>query len=196
MTPDGKSLLFLVDDNGRGRVRVAPLGPDGSVGAIGDVFPAQDRPNVRWFDLSPDGRLLAYVAEDPTQRLDVFITDFPDATGRWQVRAGGNLARFSPSGNELHYLSGSGKNGTVDPKGHFNVVSIASGPPVRIGAETTLFDLGTPQSPTLGRMGYSFAPDGKRLLIARPVAREAIASNRVVLVQNWREELKRRTPAR
>src|SRR5204863_467036 len=32
VTPDGKSLVFIVDDTGRGRLRVAPIGRDGSIG--------------------------------------------------------------------------------------------------------------------------------------------------------------------
>ena len=90
VSPDGKSLLFVEDDGGRGRLQHAVIVGDGSLGPAQPFFHGQDEPNVRWWDLSRDGRLLAYVAEDPTQRLDVFVTQFPGGQGRWLVHAGAN----------------------------------------------------------------------------------------------------------
>jgi hypothetical protein len=188
VTPDGKSLVFIVDDTGRGQLRVAPIGPDQSIGPAQAFFHGNDEPNVRWFDLSRDGRLLAYVAEDASRRLDIFVTEFPTATGRWLVQIGGNVAQFSPAGGELFYLRGTFV-GAGEARGEFDVVPIASKPTVTVGAAAKVFDLDMPQSPSLGAIGYGVAPDGRRILAARMLAPAGQATRRLVLVQNWTEAL-------
>jgi hypothetical protein len=187
---DGKSLLFIVDDTGRGRMRVAPIGPDGSVGPSRPFFHGQDEPNVRWFDLSRDGHLLAYAAEDVSRRLDIFVTEFPSATGRWQVHAGGAFPQFAPAGGELFFLSGTSVP-TGEAKGYFNVVPITSKPAVTVGAETTLFDLNAPKSISLTAIAYGVAPDGRRILGTRLLTPAGQAARRLVLVQNWMAALRR-----
>jgi eukaryotic-like serine/threonine-protein kinase len=187
VTPDGKNLVFIVDDTGRGRVRVAPIAPDGSIGPAQPFFRGGDEPNVRWFDLSRDGALLTYTAEDLSRRLDIFVTEFPGGTGRWQVETGGNFPQFSPAGGELFYQHGASG---AEPRGEFDVVRIASKPAVTVGAATKLFDLATPQSPNLGAMGYAVAPDAKRLLTVRRLTSAGQSAQRAVLVQNWRAVLK------
>jgi hypothetical protein len=184
VTPDGKSLVFIVDDTGRGRLRVATIGAGGSMGPAQPFFHADNEPSVRWFDLSRDGRLLAYVAEDPSRRLDIFVTDFPGGTGRWQVHTGGNVAQFSPAGGELFYLSGA-VVGAGEARGQFNVVPITSEPTVKVGQEAKLFDLNAPGSPNLAAMGYAIAPNGRRILGARRLTPVGQAPRRVVLIQNW-----------
>jgi eukaryotic-like serine/threonine-protein kinase len=187
VAPDGKSLLFIVDDTGRGRLRISPIGPDRSIGPAQRFFRDGDEPNVRSIDLSRDGRLLAYVAEDQSRRFDIFLTEFPSANGRWQVRTGGNLPQFSPAGGELFFLSGT-VTVTGEARGQFDVVPITANPAVAVGQETKLFDLNAPGSPHPGAMGYSVAADG-RILSARVLKRDGQA-RRIVLVQNWTALLK------
>jgi eukaryotic-like serine/threonine-protein kinase len=189
-TSDGKSLAFIVDDGGRGRMRVAAIASDGSVGPAEPVFRQDDEPNVRWFDLSRDGRLLAYVAEDASRRLDVFVTDYPRATGRWQVRVGGNFPQFSPAGGELFYMRGAATS-SGERIGQFCVVAIASTPAVTVGEEKALFDLDSGQAPKIDALGYSVAPDGRRILAARPLAPSGQSTRRLVLVQNWTAALRK-----
>jgi hypothetical protein len=184
VSPDGKSLLFVDDDGGRGRLQHAAIVGDGSLSAAQPFFRGQDEPNVRSWDLSPDGKLLAYVAEDPTQRLDVFVTQFPSGQGRWLVHAGATAPRFSPAGGELFYLSGSGETGG-EAKDHLHVVPIELTSTVKIGAHTTLLDIDLPQSPSLTALGYDVAPDGRRIIAARLLASGSAADGRVVIVQNW-----------
>ncbi len=192
VSPDGQRLIFVVDDTGRGRLRVAPIAADGSIGPAQPFFRGDDEPNVRWFDVSRDGRLLAYTAEDASKRLDVFVTEFPSATGRWQVQAGGNIPQFSPAGVELFYVSGTIANGQA--RGQFDVRPIASAPTVQLGPATHLFDLEAPQAPSLGAIGYAVAPDGRRILMARMLRPEGQPTRRVVLIQNWRAAMPEDSP--
>ena len=54
--------MFVKDVQGIGRAMRAAFLPDGGVGAPQTVF-SGDEPNVTDFDLSADGRLLAYSTE-------------------------------------------------------------------------------------------------------------------------------------
>ena len=72
------------------------------------VFPAADDPNVRYFDLSPDGTLLAFTDVEPvTNRLNIFVTTWPDMRERQQVTTeGGVWPRFSTDSRRVFYRSG------------------------------------------------------------------------------------------
>jgi serine/threonine-protein kinase len=53
--------------------------------------------------LSPDGRFMAYVNAEGG-RPQIYVADFPDLRGRWQVSAaGGEEPHWSATGNELFY---------------------------------------------------------------------------------------------
>jgi hypothetical protein len=190
VSPDGKFLLFIVDDRGRALLRIAPIGSDGAVGPAQPFFRGQDEPNVGSFDVSQDGRLLVYAAEAPSKRLDLFVTEFPTGNGRWQVHIGGTAPRFSSNGTELFFAAGSlGAGG--EAKGRINMMSIVSTPVVRLGADTVLFDIDAPQAPNLTPFGYDVARDGRRILASRVVTPAGPKGRRVVLIQNWMAALAR-----
>jgi hypothetical protein len=54
-----------------------------------------------------------------------------------------------------------------------------------VGQPTKLFDTNMPGVPKLGAMGYSVAPDGRRILAARPLPASGESARRAVLIQNW-----------
>ncbi|PYR61292.1 MAG: hypothetical protein DMF91_10140 [Acidobacteria bacterium] len=181
---DGKFLLFIVDDRGRALLRIAAIGEDGTVGAAQPFFRGENEPSIASFDVSPDGRLLAYAAEDPSKRLDVFVTEFPTGNGRWQVHTGGTAPRFTSNGTELVFATGSlGAGG--EAKGRLSAIAIASTPVVRLGAETALFDIDVPQAPSLTPLGYDVTRDGRRILASRVATPAGPKGHRVVLIQNW-----------
>ena len=133
-------------------------------------------------EVSPDGRWLAYTS-DESGELNVYVRPFPDLeSGLWPVSTGGGLEPvWSSNGRELFYRSGVA----------IKVVTVGTGDGFRMGTPRTLFtgpylDLGA------GRQ-YDAAPDGKRFLMLKAAPADD-RSRRVVVVQNWFEELKRLVP--
>jgi dipeptidyl aminopeptidase/acylaminoacyl peptidase len=184
LSPDGSQLLYLLDDRGRGRFRFATLSADGAIGPAQKLWPGDDELNVNWFDLSPDASVLAYAVTQPDGQSNIFLTQFPSGSGRWQVTIdGGTLPRFSRDGRELFHLTGS-RDAGGRPRGHFNAVPVTLHPAVKLGVPAILFDEATigPNGPSLG--WFDVARDG-RFLMSRPVDPAAENTRRLVLVQNW-----------
>ena len=76
MRRDGEEVLFIRDERQRLRLYRAPILADGTAGKAELVFAGADEPFVRWFDLSPDGTLLAFTRTDPTTgQLELFVDD-------------------------------------------------------------------------------------------------------------------------
>jgi eukaryotic-like serine/threonine-protein kinase len=177
VSPDGRELLYTVDNRGRRSLRRARIQADGTPGQAQPVFHGAEDPDVRSFDLSPDGRLLAYAGLSANLQLDVYLTEYPTGDGRWQVTSGGTLPQFSHDGRELFYM-----RGTLDesgkPHGRMMAVPVTSRPTVMLGAGKPLFDLaGLANS-------YGVSPDGQRFLMARPFAQDTTNGPRLVLIQN------------
>jgi serine/threonine-protein kinase len=146
--------------------------------------------NERNAEVSPDGRWLAYQADD-SGRFNVYVRPFPDASsGFWQVSTdGGTRPLWARNSRELFYLSLTGA---------LMRVGVTPGPTWDATAPTKLFE---------GRYGaraiqagrtYDIAPDGKRFLMikAGASAGQTAVPTSLVVVQNWREELKRLLPTR
>jgi serine/threonine-protein kinase len=56
--------------------------------------------------VSPDGRYVAYTSAE-SSRNEIHVKKFPSGEGKWQVSTdGGNWPAWSPSGDELFYMSG------------------------------------------------------------------------------------------
>jgi Tol biopolymer transport system component len=184
LSPDGSQLLYLLDDRGRGRFRFATLSDDGAIGPAQKLWPGDEEPNVNWFDVSPDGSVLAYAVTQPDSQSNIFLSQFPSGNGRWQVTLdGGTLPRFSRDGRELFYMSGLGDT-AGRPRGQFNAMPVTLRPAVKLGVPAMLFDEATvgPNGPSLG--WFDVARDG-RFLMSRPVDPAADDTRRLVLVQNW-----------
>jgi hypothetical protein len=184
LSRDGRELLFLADERGSSRLRRARVLADGSVGKAEPVFPGDNEPKIRWFDLSPDGRLLVFAAtQDETLQLNLFVTTYPDAGERRQVTSeGGTQPRFSPDGSELFYTSGTRIPGGL-LRGRLDVVSVKS-IPVTVGAPKTIWTEGDPaeRGPTLS--GFDVGPDG-RLMMTRVAPSAPGDEARLLLLQNW-----------
>ena len=74
MTHDGKELVFAQESRGHFRLLRAPVLANGAIGGAVPVFPGDSDLSVRWFDLSRDGRLLAFTSTDPvTSQFNVFV---------------------------------------------------------------------------------------------------------------------------
>jgi Tol biopolymer transport system component len=169
-----------------GTVLPLDFSPDGSALALEDDgllilhlasqrVDTVSRSRKRQAQFSPDGRWLAYTAED-TGREEVYVISYPAITGKQQIsRTGGRTPSWSARSGELFFL----KNDTV----------MATSVSTQSGLEWT-----TPRAlfarPDLAALDYGFSVsgDGRRFLYP---ARNPEASPREIhVVLNWFEELK------
>jgi eukaryotic-like serine/threonine-protein kinase len=140
-------------------------------------------------EVSPDGQWLAYETND-TGQLQVFVRPFPDVNARKiQISTvGGAQPLWARNGQELFYIA---------PDGALMSVPVKRGPMWTAGRPTKLIDVpyfrggGGNDS----RM-YDVSPDGKRFLTIKQDVSSNQPAARIVVVQNWLEELKRLVPTR
>jgi hypothetical protein len=128
--------------------------------------------------------VLAYAVTQPDGQSNIFLTQFPSGSGRWQVTIdGGTLPRFSRDGRELFYRSGA-RDAGGRPSGQFNAMPVTLHPAVTLGVRAILFDEATigPNGPSIG--WFDVARDG-RFLMSRAEAPAAANTRGLILVQNW-----------
>jgi serine/threonine-protein kinase len=159
--------------------------------AAHEVTPLVQTPFIeRNGEVSPDGRWLAYEAND-SGRFNIYVRPFPDvASGYWQVSTdGGTRPLWARNSQELFYLS---------PTGAVMRVAVTSGANGAATAPITLFD--GPYGTIANQSGrtYDISTDGERFLMIKNESSgdEADVPASIVVVQNWGEELKRLTAAR
>ena len=138
--------------------------------------------------VSPDGRWLAYEANNSGQ-FEIYVRPYPEvSSGFWQVSTGGgNRPLWAPSSQELFYLS---------PTGALMRVGVDRGPTWAAGAPAKLLNEGyfTVPGGNVGRT-YDISPDGQRfLMIKAGGGSDQAATPQIVVVQHWLEELKRLVP--
>jgi len=133
---------------------------------------------------SPDGRWLAYHSNESGSD-EVYVRPFPGPGGKWQISTGGgNYPEWSRNSKELFYR-------TIDSK-IMMVPYTVSGDSFHAD-KAILWSSG--QFTDLGP-NYNFAlhPDGKRFAVMKaPTTEQSAAVNKVSLVFNFFEELRRRT---
>jgi serine/threonine-protein kinase len=138
--------------------------------------------------LSPDGRWLAYHADESGQ-FEIYVKPFPSVNeGRAQITTeGGVQAWWSPRGDQLLYVAQTGALMSVQVPGD---KSWSASAPTSLPASVVT----TNPSPTAAAT-FDVSVEG-RFLIARPLAKpdETSSPRGIVVVQNWFEELKRLVP--
>lgn len=137
--------------------------------------------------LSPTGNWLAYES-DETGRREIYVRPFPNVeNSKWQVSTGGGEdPKWSRDGHMLYFL---GPDSLM-------AASVETGSAFRW----------QPPKPVLTRTGYVAPPaarqydissDGKRLLMLKDDGpAPGAGSAKVVVVENWLEELKRSVPTK
>ena len=139
--------------------------------------------------VSPDGRWLAYEAND-SGRFEISVRPFPDVnSGHWQVSAaGGTRPLWTRSGRELIYVS---------PTGALMGVSVAPGASWAVTRPVPVVKEGYLTMPTvdLGR-NYDIAADGRFLMVKGGGTDQTAAPPSITVVQHWGEELKRLVPTK
>jgi Tol biopolymer transport system component/tRNA A-37 threonylcarbamoyl transferase component Bud32 len=132
--------------------------------------------------LSRDGRWLAYVSDESGQ-AEVYVRPFPDGEGgRWQVSVrGGTEPLWAHNGRELFYKSG----------GDLVVVDFEADSTFSVGPERPLFPVQAYRTLNLYPY-YDVAPDDQRFIMIRSQTSAVDPSTRLVLIQNFFEELEGR----
>jgi len=130
---------------------------------------------------SPDGRWLAYTSNE-SGAFQVYVRAFPDKGGKWQVsHDGGMYPAWSRSGRQLFFR-------TKDDR--IMVVPYTSDSDSFIEADPRLRS--EKQLANVGQFGsYDVAPDGDRVAALWP-AQNLVS--RVIFLENFSDELRRRLP--
>lgn len=124
--------------------------------------------------LSPDGRWMAYVS-DETGRLEVYVRPFPGPGGRWQIsKDGGNEPRWSPTGREIFFRSGTA----------MMAADVQAGTQFASGAVRELFR--TTAASSTFHTNYDVTRDGQTFIMVQP---KASNDQNVVILLNWFENL-------
>ena len=143
-------------------------------------------------EVSPNGQWLAYESNE-SGRNEIYVRPFPNVEAdRQQVSTnGGTQPLWARNGQELFYES----------MGTLMRVPVKTGATFERGTPEKVFDaspyLVRPPGAGPGRM-YDVSADGQRFLMIKEtsVADERPPSARIILVQNWFEELKRLVPTK
>jgi len=134
-------------------------------------------------EISPDGLWLAYASDESGQK-EIYVSPFSDpAEGKWRVsKDGGTEPLWSADGRELFYRDGSAVLAvSVDTSSAF-----ASGEP-------QLLFTGPYYRTSLERgHTYDVTPDGQQFIMIRQ--REMDNASKIIVIQNWLEELERLVP--
>jgi eukaryotic-like serine/threonine-protein kinase len=147
------------------------------------LFDAPDYFNELLPALSPDGRWLAYQSTESAD-AEVYLRPFPDVSSlRRQVSVGGGFAPlWSADGREIYYRSAT----------DMMAVQVRTSPTLDLGRPEALFSLSDFVLPGTRGIKYEVGPDGRFLLLKDSGGGRS--QDRVVLVQNWTEDVKRLVP--
>jgi serine/threonine-protein kinase len=142
--------------------------------------------------ISPDGRWIAY-ASDETGNDQIYVRPFPDvASGRWQVSSEpARYPRWAQDGRTLYYQD-TGASPAVWKVEYAADPVFEPGPPVKFFEAPSQWN----GSAQFGE-AYEIAPDDARFIIllqGDSTLEEGDPRVRVVLMNNFTEELKRRVP--
>jgi eukaryotic-like serine/threonine-protein kinase len=142
--------------------------------------------------LSPDGRWIAYESSE-SGRPQIYVRPFPNVDeGRWQVSTGGGTQPvWSKRGRELFYIA-QAQNEEGGLSGRLVALPVIDGPRFGIGVPMFMFQT------EIGPIGpnYDVSPDGQRFLFSAEARRSSDSAARIVIVENWFEELKRLVPTK
>jgi len=129
---------------------------------------------------SPDGRWVAY-ASNETGKWEIYVTSFPDATGKWQISdSGGTQPHWRGDGREIYYLG---------PDFKMMAAPVTAGVKFDSGAPVALFETNPRELvATSEQASYSVSHDGQRFLV-NTQAHQAESQPMSVML-NWTAKLK------
>ena len=173
ISPDGEQLLFVrLSPDTSGDIYAASLGGDPQIRPV--LKTAAYDGSAK---LSRDGRWLAYTSND-SGRMEVYLGPFPEPDRRWQVSTlGGTQPLWNPNGKEIFYRSGD----------KMMVVTVSAGAEPTLSDPRLLFEQRYAFGAGITIPNYDVSADGQRFVMVK----EESNANRLNLVLNWFEELKR-----
>jgi eukaryotic-like serine/threonine-protein kinase len=181
VTPDGRQLIFT-DESAETDIDLMILALDGSR----QVTPLlQSRFIERNGVLSPDGRWLAYEAND-SGRFEIQVRPYPDVNSGLSVvsTGGGTRPVWTRNGQELLYVS---------PTGALMRVGVSRGPSWSATMPTVVVKEGYLTNPVWWGRSYDVSPDAQRFLMIKEGSAD-VSATPIVVVQHWLDELKRLVP--
>jgi Tol biopolymer transport system component len=136
---------------------------------------------VRNAQFSPDGRWMAY-ASNETGKMEIYVSPFLSATGKWQVSTGGGQEpRWRQDGKELFYLSAEGK---------MMAVPVTAGVSFEARSPVTLFQTHRRQPiSSQDVFSYDVSTDGQRFLVITKVDEVNTAPLSIML--HWASEMEK-----
>jgi len=183
VTPDGTRLLFAErsPQTGFDIMQVELTGTTRAVTPLVQT-PAEENNGV----VSPDGRWLAYEAND-SGTLEIYVRPYPDvASGQWQVStAGGLQALWARDGRELFYVS---------PAGALMRVGVEGGPSWTTTPPMAVLKDGAVLTPAGTGRQYDVSPDGQRFLVAKDVTTTDADPPQLIVIQHFDALLQRLVP--
>ncbi len=130
--------------------------------------------------VSPDGRWIASTS-DESGRLEIYVTQFPQKRGRWQIStAGGSQPWWRGDGKELFYLG---------PDQTLMSVAVRAGDGFEAAVPTALFKANFPAVVPAFWSNYVATADGQRFLVSELLPEATATPVNVVL--NWPAGLKK-----
>ena len=180
LSPDGTWLVFeQLSGTGRDLVMMSLEGDRAAEVLLGTEF------NELNGDISPDGNWLAYES-NASGRNEVYVRPFPDVDGgQWLISTdGGRTPLWAPDGRELFYR---------EPRAMM-VVPVQTETTFAAGNPELLFE-GNYFGASSGR-SFDIAPDGERFLMITQggTTDDTSTQTRIVVVENWLDELAQRVP--
>ena len=173
-SPDGKWLTFEREKEDPDRNDIVGIRP-GIDTALVPLVATGMHAGMQAF--SPDSHWMAY-GSDVTGRFEIYVVPFPNTkAGKWQISTlGGVLPKWPAHGNEIIYR---------DTSGDVMSVAVMTAPTFSFSKPRRLFVAKWSEFPF---NGYAVSPDGQRILMIRHIGE--IAPDKLIVVENWFEDLK------
>ena len=183
ITPDGAGVLFHEGSQQRDINLLRFIAPRRVEALVATRF--DERGGI----VSPDGRWLAYESNS-SGRHEIYVRPFPHGDGQWQVShptAGGVQPLWSHDGRELFYIAPDGSVMAVEAEASANRWNPGVPRPVVPPGYFT-----GASSPYVTRQ-YDVSADNQRFVMLKGAA-DQTSTQRLAVVLNWYEELKRLVP--
>ena len=174
-SPDGKWLTFEREKEDPDRNDIVGIRPGIDTAPVPLVATGM---HAGMQAVSPDSHWMAY-GSDVTGRFEIYVVPFPNTkAGKWQISTlGGVLPKWSAHGNEIIYR---------DTSGDVMSVAVMTAPTFSFSKPRRLFVAKWSEFPF---NGYAVSPDGQGILMIRRVG--AAVPDKLIVVENWFEELKK-----